>query len=102
MLFTKTIEKYKSTLEKTYLLLQRDRRNHVLFWVCSQKTGKSEVLSFDNFFTNEQSAKELFAWLKGQELLGVPLSRSMQAIEADTQAFENAVLGPAPKQRTKT
>lgn len=102
MLFTKTLDKYKSTLEKTNLLLQKDKRNHVLFWVFSHKSGKLEVLSYDNFFANEQSAKELFAWLKGQELLGVPLSRSLQAIEADTQALENAVLGPPPKQRNKT
>jgi hypothetical protein len=101
-MFGKTLDKYKSNLEKTYILLQKDKREHVLFWACSNKDKKAEVLSFENFYGNEEAGKQFVAWLKGQELLGIPISRSLHNIEAETQALENAAFGPAPKQRTKT
>ena len=101
-MFSKTIDKYKSNLEKSYILIERDKRQHILFWACSKKNDKPEVLSFENFYGNEGAAKQFMAWLKGQELLGVPISRSLENIEAETQALENAVNGGSPKQRTKT
>jgi hypothetical protein len=98
--FSKILEKYKSNLEKSYILLKKDKK-HVLFWIYSQEKDKQELLSFENFYENEESARELVQWFKQQESKGIPISRSVDILESESTALENAILGPPPKQKSK-
>ena len=95
------IYKYKSTLEKSYILVERRKKN-ILFWVFSQEKRDKEVLSFDNLNEDEDTAKQLFAWFKHQESKGIPLSKALEYLEGEAQALEAAVMGRPRSRKSRS
>jgi hypothetical protein len=95
------IYKYKSSLEKSYILVERKRKN-ILFWVFSEEKRDKEVLSFDNLNEDEDTAKQLFAWFKHQESKGIPLSKALEHLEGEAQALETMVMGRPRNRKSKS
>jgi len=96
----KTIQKYKSSLEKTYIILQNDKTG-ILFWLCSKENGKPEVLSFENFYQDKDTAIKLVEWFKRKEAEGIPPSKAAIYLETEATALENAMYGTPKKQAYK-
>lgn len=92
-MFSKTIDKYKSTLEKSYAMTEKDKKS-ILFWVVSNEDKKEKVLAFENLFGDkEELAPKLMAYFREYESKGLSITQALYKLEADSDVLERIALG---------
>jgi hypothetical protein len=84
----KTIDKYKSKLEKSVgVLLQKYEKDYLLWVFRTKSKSKHEILSFD-LVEEESRALKMFKILKDYESQGVSILETLRKIESEVTYIE--------------
>lgn len=84
---SKVLAKYKSTLEKSFVIVEKEKKN-ILLWVIAKKDKKTEVLSFDNLHSDRETALSLIKWFEDSEKKGTPVSEALNYLEKEAEGIE--------------